>query len=103
MVFRHNRIKLKDIRISLAAAVGSKVFLRRVRERGGAKSLEPFQQNMRMHLERCYFEADATEKSRNVPEWAIDVYANYLWGWIKDSIPGDSELINYFRRRVFLA
>lgn len=99
MVFRHKKIKLEDIRISFAAAVGSKLFW--LRE--GAEETEPFQRNVRLYLERCYLQAEETEKSRNVPGWAIDIYANYLWGWITDSIPADPELTNYFRRRVFLA
>lgn len=106
LVFRHKEIKLVDVRISLAAAVGSRRFLRRVKDRGGsAKSHEAFQQNMEKYLERCYLEADATteKSSRNVPEWAIDVYATYLWGWITSFIPADPDLISYFRRRVFLA
>lgn len=106
LVFRHREIKLEDVRISLAAAVGSRRFLRRVKDRGGsAKSHEAFQQNMEKYLERCYLEADAMtgKSSRNVPEWAIDVYATYLWGWITSSIPADPDLISYFRRRVFLA
>lgn len=106
LVFRHKKIKLEDVRISLAAAVGSRRFLGRVKDRGGsAKSHEAFQQNMEMYLERCYLEVDATmeKSSRNVPEWAIDVYATYLWGWITNFIPADPDLISYFRRRVFLA
>ncbi|KAF6218006.1 hypothetical protein HO133_006418 [Letharia lupina] len=99
MVFRHKNIKLEDIRISLAAAVGSKLFW--LRE--GAEETEPFQRNVRLYLERCYLQAEETEKSRNAPGWAVDIYANYLWGWITDSIPADPELTNYFRRRVFLA
>lgn len=103
LVFRHKEIKLEDVRISLAAAVGSRRFLRRVEV--SATSHELFQKNMQKYLERCYLEADTkTEKSsRNVPEWAIDVYATFLWGWISNSIPADPDLIGYFRRRVFLA
>ena len=103
LVFRHKRISLEDARISLAAAVGSRVLSDLVSDRGGANSLEHFQQNMKEHLERCYAPAEKTEKSGNVPEWAIDVYANYLRGWIADFIPADPDLISYFRRRVFLA
>lgn len=106
LVFRHKGIKLEDVRIVLAAAVGSRRFLRRVKDRGdSAKSHELFQQNMKKYLERCYLEADAvTEKSsRSVPEWAIDVYATYLWGWTSSFIAADPDLIGHFRRRVFLA
>ena len=99
MVFRHKDIKLDDVRISLAAAVGSRLFW--LRE--GAQGTELFQENMRQYLERCYLQAESTEKPRNIPGWAIDVYANYLWGWITDSISADPNLISHFRRRVFLA
>ncbi len=99
MVFQNKDIKLEDIRISLAAAVGAKLLLLQVR----IEETEPFQENLRQYLESCYLEAKSSEKSRNVPGWAIDIYANYLWGWITDSIPADPDLISYFRRRVFLA
>ena len=89
-------IKVEDVRISLAAAVGSRLFFSLFGDRGGARILESFQHNMRNYLERCCLQAEATEKSRNIPEWAIDVYANYLWGWTRDSIPADPELIGFF-------
>ena len=99
MVFKNNDVKLEDVRISLAAAVGSKLFWRE-RE---AEEDESFQINLRHHLERCYLQTKPTKKARSIPAWAIDVYVNYLWGWITDSIPADPDLIAYFRRRVFLA
>ena len=98
MVFQNKDIKLEDIRISLAAAVGAKLVLLQVR----IGETESFQENLRQYLESCYLEAKSSEKSRNVPGWAIDIYANYLRGWITDSIPADPDLISYFRRRVFL-
>ena len=103
MVFRHQGINLDDIRISLAAAVGSKLFWRRDGAREGAEGLEPFQENTRRYLERCYLQAEPTKTSWNVPGWAIDVYAGYLWLWITQAIPADPDIISYFRRRVFLA
>ncbi len=103
MVFRYRNVKLEDARIALAAAVGSKLFYLRDGGREGAEGLEPFQNSMRQYLERCYLQAEPIEKSRNVPSWAIDVYGNYLWGWITDSIPADPDIMSYFRRRVFLA
>ena len=103
MVFDHRGINLEDVRMSLAAEVGSRLLLYRDGDWDEAEQLGSFQRNMRMYLERCYIAEEPTERSRNVPGWAIDVYANYLWGWITNSIPADPDLISYFRRRVFLA
>ena len=99
MVFQHNDIELDDVRISLAAAVGSKSFWRQME----AEEDESFQTNLGHYLERCYLQTKPRHKARNVPAWAIDVYVNYLWGWVTDSIPAEPDLISYFRRRVFLA
>ena len=103
MVFRYRNVKMEDVRIALAAAVGSKLFCVRDGGREGAERLEPFQSSMRQYLERCYLQVEPVEKSRNVPSWAIDLYGSYLWGWITDSIPADPDIMSYFRRRVFLA
>ena len=103
MVFDHRGINLEDVRMSLASAVGSRLLLYRDGDRDEAEQLGSFQRNMRMYLERCYIAEEPTKRSRNVPGWAIDVYANYLWGWITNSIDADPDLISYFRRRVFLA
>ena len=99
MVFDHKNIKLEEVRISLAAAVGSRLFC--LRE--GVMENEHFRKNMRLYLERCYLQAASPDRSRNVPDWAIDIYANYLWSWTTISIPADQNLMDYFRRRVFLA
>lgn len=103
MVFDHRGIDLEDVRMSLATAVGSRLLLSGDGDQDGAKNLGSFQRNMRLYLERCYITEGPTKRSRNVPAWAIDVYANFLWGWITNSIPADPDLIGYFRRRVFLA
>ena len=103
MVFDHRGINLDDVGMSLATAVGSRLLLSGDGDREGAERLGSFQRNMRMYLERCYIAEEPTKRSRNVPGWAIDVYASYLWGWITNSIPADPDLISYFRRRVFLA
>lgn len=63
----HKMIKVENVRISLAAAVGSRLFFSIFVDRGGTRALESFQQNMRKYLERCYLQAAATEKSRNAP------------------------------------
>lgn len=103
LVFYHRGINLEDVRMSLATAVGSRLLLSGDGDRYGAERLGSFQPNMRMYLERCYIAEEPTRRSRNVLGWAIDVNANYLWGWITNSIPADPDLISYFRRRVFLA
>ena len=103
LVFLHRGIVMDEVRVSLAAAVGSRLFLGQDVDRDGAERLEPLQQNMRKYLERCYLQAEPNKDPRNVPDWAIDVYASYLYGWITKSIPADPDLINYFKRRVFLA
>lgn len=103
MVFDHRGINLEDVRMSLATAVGSRLLLSGDGDQDGAESLGSFQRNMRMYLERCYIAEAPRKRSRNVPGWAIDVYASYLWGWITNSIPADPDLISYFRRRVFLS
>ena len=103
LVFYHRDISFDDVRISLAAAVGTKLFWLPEGNQEGAENFEPFQESLRQYLQRCYLAAGPAEKSRDVPGWAIDVYANYLRGWITDSIPADPDLISYFRRRVFLA
>ena len=103
MVFDHRGINLDDVGMSLATAVGSRLLLSGDGDGEGAERLGSFQRHMRMYLERCYIPGEPTKRARNVPGWAIDVYANYLWGWITNSIPADPDLISYFRRRVFLA
>ena len=105
LVFIHRGVLMDDVRVSLAATVGSRLFLGQDGDvdGDGAERLEPLQQNMRKYLKRCYLQAEPNKKPRNVPDWAIDVYANYLWGWITKSIPADPDLINYFQRRVFVA
>ena len=103
MVFDHRGINLDDVGMSLATAVGSRLLLSGDGDGEGAERLGSFQRHMRMYLERCYIAEGPAKRSRNVPGWAIDVYANYLWGWITNSIPADPDLISYFRRRVFLA
>ncbi|KAM0794898.1 hypothetical protein BDR22DRAFT_921390 [Usnea florida] len=63
MFFQHNDIKQEDVRISLAAAVGSKVFWRQKE----AEADESFEINLGQYLERCYLKTERTQKSRNVP------------------------------------
>jgi hypothetical protein len=38
----------------------------------------------------------------SVPEWAVTVYATFLWGWMNDSIEMDFDFRGRFRRRVYL-
>ena len=103
LVFHHNDIRLDDVRISLAAAVGSELFRLRYQPHEEAERFESFRKSTQQYLERCYGKAGPMQKSRNVPGWAVDVYGNYLWGWVTSSKPADPDLISYFRRRVFLA
>ncbi|KAL6722336.1 hypothetical protein ACLMJK_001443 [Lecanora helva] len=99
LVFEYEGISLADTRIQLAAAVGAKLFW----QEDLAEESNDFQRSLTRYLERCYLGAETVEKPSKVPDWAIDIYANYLWGWITDSIEADLNIIDYFRRRVFLA
>ncbi len=36
------------------------------------------------------------------PEWALNVYATFLWAWFKDAIVTDLGLTDNFQRRIFL-
>lgn len=110
LVFSHNDIDMDNLRLPLAANVGTKLFwdrfsplLRDLLREEVEERLEPFTESLRRYLEGCYLQVDMKEKSPNVPEWAVNVYANYLWGWVTNSIPSDPDLITHFRRRVFLA
>lgn len=91
LVFWHRHISLADVRSTLAAAVASK----RLWPNGPNEKSKTFEANMRARL--------GVLTPSNVPSWAIDVYANFLWGWVTDSIPADPDIISYFRRRIFLA
>jgi len=91
LVFRHYHIPLGDVRSSLAAAAATKVLW----PDGPYDMSKLFEANMRAHLR--------LSSPSNMSSWAVDVYANFLWGWITDSIPADPDIINYFRRRIFLA
>ena len=105
MVFQHRKIKLKDVRISLAAAVVSELIRLQYGAQEEATKFEHFRESTKQYLERCYMQAKTRQKLRNVrvPSWAVDVYGSYLWGWVTGSKPADPDLISYFRRRVFLA
>ncbi|KAK4691294.1 hypothetical protein P7C71_g5672, partial [Lecanoromycetidae sp. Uapishka_2] len=90
-VFRHHHISQADVRSTLAASAASKLLW----PDGSNERSEEFEANMRARL--------GVSSPFNVPNWAIDVYANFLWGWLTDSIPADPDIISYFRRRIFLA
>lgn len=91
MVFRHNNIELEEVRLLLAAAVGSKLLwpgssliwpavgsrLPWLRE-GGAEN-GAFQASLRQYLERCYLQRRSVKTSGNVPSWALDIYAIIFW------------------------
>lgn len=91
LVFRHHQISLVDVRSTLAAAVASKLLW----PNGPDERSALFEANMRMRL--------GAYSPSIIPTWAVDVYANFLWGWLTDSIPADPDIISCFRRRVFLA
>lgn len=99
-----NKIDLDKIRVSLAAAVGGKGFRDNFIPSGEVEGrLESFEKIMRQDLERHYLQVNLTDNPHNVPQWAVDVYGGYPWGWITNAIPADSDIISRFRRRVFLA
>lgn len=100
LVFRHNNIRFDDVRISLAAAVATNLFQSGEGTHSGQQRLRL---SMTKYLARCYSLSKSGDVSRNIPEWAIDVYTGYLWGWITDSIPAHLDLISLFKRRVFLS
>lgn len=69
MVFHYKDIKLEEVRISLAAAVGSRLFWLRA----GVTENGPFQRSLTQYLERRYLQGGPTKILCNVPDWAIDI------------------------------
>ena len=35
-------------------------------------------------------------------DWAVKIYATYLWGWLGDSLDTSGDFLGKFKRRVFL-
>ena len=90
-VFRYHMISIANVRNILAAAATSRILW----PDGPSKRSTTFEANLRNLLDHS--------TKRSVPDWAVDVYANYLWGWITCYVPADPDIIDHFRRRVFLA
>jgi hypothetical protein len=88
MVFDAYRLPLADVRNKLAAIAVSKLL-------EGDKISELFVDNMAIHLGHGQLPA-------KIPDWAVSVYAAYLWGWLNDYIPMDFSFRSKFNRRIFL-
>ncbi|KMP03627.1 hypothetical protein CIRG_03319 [Coccidioides immitis RMSCC 2394] len=88
MVFDAHMLQLADVR-NLLAAKAALLLL------DGEPVSENFVQNMTAHLSH-------SQSSGKVPDWAVHVYAAYLWGWLNDSIPMDFDYSSKFNRRIFL-
>ena len=41
------------------------------------------------------------DRAQNL-DWALKLYATYLWGWLGDSMETDGDFLGKFRRRIFL-
>jgi hypothetical protein len=88
MVFDAYRLPLADVRNKLAANVASKLL-------EGDKLSDNSVDNMTIHLGHGRLPA-------KIPDWAISVYAAYMWGWLNDYIPMDFSFWSKFNRRIFL-
>jgi hypothetical protein len=97
MTFGAHKIRLADVRNTLAAKVALRLLLEDhnlVDELAGELADE-FVHNMVVYLGQ-------DQEPVDVPAWAISVYATYLWGWLNDYIKMDFNFRGKFKRRVFL-
>ena len=106
--FADNDISLALVRKTLAAAVAWHVLFPKslvydLEDEKEDNGRQTYMRAMISHLHEGS-EADLEEKydiSQNL-DWALKIYATYLWGWLGDSIETDGDFLGIFRRRVFL-
>ena len=89
MVFDASRVRLDDVRITLAALAARRCL-------DGISTADDFVPNLMTHLSEGQF-------SGEVPAWTITVFATYLWGWLNDFVEMDFDFRGKFKRRVFLS
>ncbi|KAF2110927.1 hypothetical protein BDV96DRAFT_650533 [Lophiotrema nucula] len=90
LVFTARGLQLDQVRIALAA-----------------KITEQYMENFKLGVEehdRLRRFLNGGRSLQSVPEWAVQIYAAYVWAWLSDSIrmPTD-DVFARFKRRVFLA
>lgn len=88
MVFEALKLPFADVRNMLAAKVAHQLL-------EGEPLSEDFVSNMTVHLGNG-------QPQTKIPDWAVQVYATYLWGWFGDHIPMDFDYHTRFNRRIFL-
>ena len=88
MVFDAYRVRVHDVRITLAA-VAARRYLDQI------SVADDFVPNLMIHLSKG-------QSLGEVPPWTITVYATYLWGWLNDYVEMDLGFREKFKRRVFL-
>lgn len=88
MVFDAYRVRVDDVRITLAALAARRCL-------DGISIVDDFVPNLMTYLSQG-------QCSGEVPPWTITVFATYLWGWLNDFVEMDFDFRGKFKRRVFL-
>lgn len=89
MVFDAYMLPAADVRNTLAAKAALRLL------EGDTLLSDNLVHNMTIHLGNGQLPA-------KIPDWAISVYATYLWGWLNDYVPMDFSFQSKFHRRIFL-
>ena len=89
MVFDAYRIRIDEVRITLAALSARRCL-------DGISAAQNFVPNMIAHLSKGQFSDEA-------PAWTITVFATFLWGWLNDFVEVDLDFQGKFKRHVFLS
>ncbi|WEW60511.1 hypothetical protein PRK78_005998 [Emydomyces testavorans] len=107
VIFNDSRIPMSDVRKYLAAVVSWYVLfpdekLLRYEEKEDELKIKFKEGYLSAMLGHLHGDVIAPSPPRSLPgEWAIKLYATYLWGWLHERCLAD-DLFLRFQRRVFL-
>lgn len=88
MVLDAHNVRVDEVRITLAALAARRYISGIV--------TDEFVPNLTAHL------SQGRLSGKNIPPWAITVFATYLWGWLNDFVEMDFDFRAKFKRRIFL-
>ena len=104
MVFEDSNISLDQVRKVFAAEAAWQILYPESKlyesiDEKDVKGRKQYMARMLSHLHRGTMSAPI-----DVPniDWALKIYATFLWGWLHDSLETDGEFLGKFKRRVFL-
>ena len=97
-LFKHNRLHVVQVRQAMAAACAADVLGARGNTDLAARIEDFF---ILAQAQPGFAAAQGGKAVAEVPQWAIVMYARFVWSWLHDSIPADFSK-RRFRRRVFL-